>query len=55
MRGTTVFLLLVFGLVFIGDTVFRTIRHPGTRGAVAFGGLVLLLYVLDRYWESGKF
>ncbi len=55
MRGTTVYLLLFFGLVFIGDTVFRTIRHPVTRGMVALTGLVLLLYVLDKYWESGKF
>ncbi len=55
MRGTTVYLLLVFGLVFIGVTVFRTIMHPGSRGIVALTGLVLLLYVLDKYWESGKF
>ena len=55
MRGTTIYLLLVFGLVFIGDTVFRTIRHPGSRGMVALTGLILLLYVLDKYRESGKF
>lgn len=54
MRGTTIIFLLLFGLVLIGDTVFRTIKHPGTRGTVALTGLVLLLFVLNKYWESGK-
>lgn len=54
MRGVAVFFLLFLGLVLIGDTVFRAIKHPGTRGTVALTGLVLLLYILDKYWESGK-